>query len=218
MLSKLTTAVAAFCVATVLTQVILLSYFAARGSVNAQSLTKVVALVNGIDISGDRLQQILRESEDREQPNFDEILEARKMQSYDMDMRIRSQQEFRDDLSTMLAELREERDRFDQRLASFRRELDELREGAQREGLHDVQRTLQSLDPVQAKEQLLIMYDDERIEDVVTIVQAMSTDKRKDILAEFVTKDEADKLAEILRRISEGMPTSSLIDEAFEVR
>jgi hypothetical protein len=214
MISKLTTALAAFCIATVLTQVILTGYFAARGALNPQSMTKLVALVNGIDITGSRLQRILRESEDREQPDFNEILEARKMKSYDMDIRLRSQKGFRDDLSTMLAELRDERDRFDERLVSFRRELQEIRKGVQHEGLQDVQRTLQSLDPLQAKEQLLIMYDDERIDDVVTIVQAMTTDKRKDILAEFVTRDEADKLADILRRISEGMPTSSLIDQA----
>ena len=214
MISKLTSTLAAFCVATALTQVILTGDFASRGGLTAETASKLLALMNGIDITGNRLQQILRDSADGEQPAFDEILEARKMQSYDMDMRLRSQQEFRDQISTMLAELREERDRFDDRLASFRRELQELRTGAQKEGLQDVQRTLQSLDPVQAKEQLMIMYDDERIEDVVTIVQAMSTEKRKDILAEFVSRDEADKLAEILRRISEGMPTSSLIDKA----
>ncbi len=216
MISKLTSAFAAFCVATVLTQVILTGYFASRGALTAESMSKLLALMNGIDITGKKLQQILRESAGGEQPDFDEILEARKMQSYDMDLRLRSQQEFRDEISSMLAELREERDRFDERLVSFRNELQELRQGAQKEGLQDVQRTLQSLDPDQAKQQLMIMYDDERIDEVVTIVQAMSTDKRKDILAEFVSKDEEDKLAEILRRISEGMPTSSLIDKASE--
>ena len=111
--------------------------------------------------------------------------------------------------------------RFDERLERLRsrRELEEIREkGQQKKGLQDVQRTLQSLDAAQAKEQLLIMYDDERIDDVVTIVQAMSTDKRKDILAEFVSKDESTKLAEILRRIGEGMPITSLINEASNNR
>ena len=201
MISKLTSAFAAFCVATVLTQVILTGYVASQGALTAETMTKMLALINGIDITGNKLQQILRDSEDREQPDFDEILEARRMWSYDMDMRLRSQTEFRDELSTMLAELREERDRFDERLASFRRELEEIRQGAQQAGLQDVQRTLQSLDPAQAKQQLLIMYDDERIDDVVTIVQAMSTDKRKDLLAEFVSNDEAEKVAEILRRM-----------------
>ena len=42
----------------------------------------------------------------------------------------------------------------------------------------------------------------------------MPIDKRKDILAEFATPDEMDKLYEILRRIGEGMPTTGLIDDA----
>jgi hypothetical protein len=218
MTSKLIQTFAAFCVATVLTQFLVLGFFVAQGRINGDTTTKIVALLNGIDISGNRLQQILRESEDREQPDFDEILEARKMMSYDMDMRLRSQKEFSDDLSTMLAEVTDDREQLDERLASFRRELDDLRQGAQEKGLQDVQRTLQSMDAPQAKEQLLMMYDDERIDDVVTIVQAMSTDKRKDILAEFVSNEDAEKLAEILRRIGEGKPTTSVIDKASDIR
>lgn len=218
MISKLTSVFAAFCVATVLTQMILFGYFLTRGAVNADTMTKVIALLNGIDISGNRLQQILRQSEDREQPDFDDILEARKMESYDMDLRLRSEKEFSDELSVKLAELTDERERFDERREAFQRELDEILKGEQKKGLQDVQRTLQSLDAVQAKEQLLIMYDDERIDDVVTIVQAMSTDKRKDILAEFVTKEESTKLAEILRRIGDGMPVTALINEASDSR
>jgi hypothetical protein len=186
--------------------------------INGDNVTKIVALLNGIDITGNRLEQILQHNEDHEQPDFDEILDARKIKSYDMDIRLRSQKEFRNDLSTMLAELREDRDRLDARLAAFRRELEGIREGAEKEGLQSVQRTLQSLDAPQAKQQLLIMYDDERIDDVVTIVQAMSTDKRKDILAEFVSEEEADKLADILFRIGEGMPTTTLINQAIEDR
>lgn len=218
MVSKLAGGLAAFCVATVMTEVILAGYLVARGSLNSDTVTQSLALLNGIEITGGKLHRILHESKDREQPDFDEILEARKMKSYDMDLRLRSQKEFRDELSTMLAELRDERERFDDRLASFHRELEEIRQGALAQGLQDVQRTLQALDPDQAKQQLLIMYDDERIDDVVTIVQAMSTDKRKDILAEFASTDEADKLAEILRRISDGNPTSSLIRMVNEGR
>jgi Rad3-related DNA helicase len=214
MTSKLLNAFAAFSVATVITQMILFGYFLTRGTINGDTLTQVVALMNGIDISGNRLQQVLRQSEDREQPDFDDILDARKMESLDMDMRLRSQNEFRDELSKMLADVRIQRERFDERRKSFDERLEEIKQGAQEEGIKELQRILQSLDAVQAKEQLLTMYEDERIDDVVNIVQAMSTDKRKDILAEFVSKDETTKLADILRRISEGTPTTTLINQA----
>jgi uncharacterized coiled-coil protein SlyX len=214
MISKLLTAFAAFCIGTVITQMILAGYMVGSGRVDTDTVTKVVALVNGIDISGKRLQQIMRQSEDREQPDFEEILEARKLDGFDLEMRLQSQQAFRDELSTMLAELKTKTERFDARYAAFNHELEEIREGVQEKGLRDVQRTIQVLEAVQAKDQLLIMYDDERIDDVVTIIQAMPTEKRKDILAEFTDAKDSEKLAEILRRIGEGQPTKSLIDQA----
>ncbi len=162
MIAKLFGAFGAFCVATVLTQFILFGYFLTRGSVNGDTATKVVALLNGIDITGNRLQQIMRAGEDREQPDFDDILEARKMESFDMDVRLRSQKNYRDELATMLAEIKDEGSRLDERLADFRADMDEISQSAKEKGILEVQRTLQSLDPVQAKEQLLIMYDDRK--------------------------------------------------------
>lgn len=49
----------------------------------------------------------MRQTEDLELPSFDEILEVRNLKILDMDIRLRSQQEFRDALSIILAELRE---------------------------------------------------------------------------------------------------------------
>ncbi len=130
MMSKLMKMFVGFCIATVITQIILLGYIASRGQISGDTFTRAIALVNGIDISGNRLQQILRQSEDREQPDFDEILEARKLEGYDSEVRIKSQLAFRNEVSTQLATLKSQRDRFDERLASFRRELEEIREGA----------------------------------------------------------------------------------------
>lgn len=213
-MSKLMTAFGAFCVGTVITQMILGGYMIGSGRADTDTLTKIVALLNGIDISGKRLQTIMQQGEDREQPDFEEILEARKLDGLDLEVRLQSQQAFRDELSTMLAELKNKTERFEARYVAFNGELQEIREGVQEKGLQDVQRTIQSLDAVQAKDQLLIMYDDERIDDVVTIIQAMPTEKRKDILAEFTGAKEPEKLAEILRRIADGQPTKSLIDKA----
>ncbi|TWU45943.1 hypothetical protein Q31b_11190 [Novipirellula aureliae] len=214
MLNKLLTAFVAFCVATVLFQLILLGYVLTRGTANGDTMAQIIGLMNGIDISGNRLQQILKQGEDREQPNFEEILQARKMESLEMDMRLRSQNEYRDDLSRMSAELRDQREFFDERREAFKEKLKKMEEGARDKGIQEVQRTLQSLDAAQAKDQLLRIYDDERIDEVVNIIQAMPIDKRKDILAEFAAPDEAEKLAEILRRIGEGYPTTALIKQA----
>lgn len=214
MIGKLARGFAAICVGTVLTQLILLGYFAFKGTLNASAMTQIIGLVNGIDITGSRLQRILSEGEDREQPDFDEILQARKMESYDMDLRLQSQQKFRNELGTMLADLRDDRQRLDQRLGSFDAKLDEIEQEALQKGLRDAGRAIQVLDAEAAKDQLLIMFNEERVDDVVTIIQAMPLDKRRDILAEFTSEAEKETLAELLRLISEGRPTTALIGAA----
>jgi hypothetical protein len=204
----------AFCTGTVLTAMIMMGYFAWRGTFNAETATKIIALLNGIDISGERLVRVMNKVDASEQPDFGEILAERTMQSLDMDLRLRSQKTFDDELTKQATELRDAQARFDQRREAFDRKLDEVRQGARDEGLKEVQKTLQALEADQAKQQLMRMYDDQRMDDVVNIIQGIPIDKRKEILAEFTTPDEQDKLHEILRRIGDGLPTTQLIDEA----
>ena len=142
MMSNIFRGIAAFCVATVLTQAILLSYFLIQGTMNRKTAVQLIALVNGIDVTGNRLQEFLRRSEEYEKPSFEEILDERKMKSLDMDVRLRSQQEFRDELSIMLADLRTDQDRFSNRLLAFRTELKELKQEAEESGIQEVQRTI----------------------------------------------------------------------------
>jgi len=71
----------------------------------------------------------------------------------------------------MLASLKTERERFDERRESFDRRLEQIRTGAEEDGIREVQFTLQALEAEQSKDMLLRMYDDKRIEDVVNIIQ-----------------------------------------------
>jgi len=214
MIAMLLRAFGAICIGTVLTQIILMGYFVWRGTFNADSGTKIIAMLNGIDISGEQLVRIMNRSDASEQPDFEEILEARTMSSLDMDLKLRSQRTFDDELTKKAVELREKEVRFDQRREAFDRKLEEVEKGAQEEGMKEVIRTLQSLASDQAKDQLMKIYADQEIDDVVNIIQGIPMNTRKDILAEFTTPDEAEKLHLILKRIGDGMPTTQLIDEA----
>lgn len=208
----------AFCVATVLTQAILIGFFAARGTLTVDSITQMVALANGIDISGQRVQRALQQSDQREQPDFDDVLRQRTLASTEMDLRLRSQRSFEDELTRMLEELKVAEARFDQRREAFERRLVDVERDAQEAGLKELQRTLQALPAEQAKVQLLKFYDENRLDDVVNIVQGIPLDVRKDIMAEFVQADEAEKLYNILSWIGDGKPLSTYIDEAKQGR
>jgi len=218
MMAMLMRAAGAFCIGTVMTQVILMGYFAWRGTLGVDNVTKVVALLNGIDISGDQLVRMISKAEANEQPAFEEILDKRAMSSLDMDLKLRSQRVFDDELTKRVTELRKEQQRFDARREAFDKKLDEVELGAQEEGMKEVIRTLQALEAGQAKDQLMKIFDDQEIDDVVNIIQGIPIDKRKDILAEFVSPDESEKLHTILKRIGDGLPKTQMIDEARQGR
>lgn len=206
--------IAGFCVATVLTELLVIGVLAARGALNSETSVKIVALANGIDITGNQLRQLLEQSESAETPSFEEVLEKRAQMGLDIDVRLQSQMHFHQQLQRMLRNLQEKEQRFDVRREAFNKKLDELEQGIREEGMQEIQRTLEVLDPPQAKSQLVMMYDDGEIDTVVNIVQAMPTDKRKKILGEFVGPEETEKLYEVLRRLGEGDPKHSLIEQA----
>lgn len=214
MIDKLIKTFGAICIGTVVTQIILIGYFLSRGTLNSDGMTKIVALLNGIDISGDKLVRIMNRVDSSEQPDFNEILQNRTMQSLDMDLRLRSQKMYDDELTRKSAELQLAQERFDKRREAFERKLDEVKLGAQEEGMKELIRTMQALESGQAKEQLMKIYDAQRIDDVVNIIQGIPIDKRKDIMAEFDTPAEQEIMHEIMMRIADGLPTTQLIDQA----
>ncbi len=206
--------IASFCVATVITQCLVLGVLASRGNLDSDKAIKMVALANGIDITGDRLSEMLEASKTTPTPSFNEILDQRAETGLDMDLKLNAIADFNEQVQAMLQDLQKRQERFDLRRDAFNNKLAELDQGLQDAGMRELQRTLEVLPPDQAKIQLLKIFEDGEIDTVVNITQGMSSDKTKKILSEFQTPDEQDKLAQILRRIGEGEPKKSLIEDA----
>lgn len=204
----------AFCVATVLAQLIIVTLAGIRGNLSGTTFTQIVALLNGIDISGERLQRLLDKNQETPVPTYEEVVERRAQNNLNLDMRERSIQLSIEQLQAMQAKLELDSTNFDNRKDAFYAKLDKLTEGLGSESLLEVQRTIESLDAEQAKDLLLKMYDAKQMSDVVAIVKGMQADKRKKILGEFAQPEELEKLYEILAALRQGEPTTSLIKEA----
>ena len=114
-------------------------------------------------------------------------------------------------------QLKTESNRLDSWKQSFDKRLADLQTAATEAALLEVQRTLEAIQPKQAKEQIMKMLAepktaaDDPMEDVVRILKAMPLDKRKKILAEFKTPEEIEKLSEILRVIRLGGSDTDLL-------
>ncbi len=204
----------AFCVATILAQCIVLGLSAYRGNLNGDTILQGFALLNGIDITGKRLEDAIRNGREAPIPSYEDVTKERAQKSLNLDMRERSIKLAKDQLEAKHRELQLEITNFDNRKDAFYSKLDELNKGIEDSSLKDVRRTLESLPPEQSKDQLLKLIKDGQMTDVVAIVKGMPADKSKKILGEFLETEESEKLHEILRELRKGEPTKSLIDQA----
>lgn len=218
------------CVATVLALVVMGVLLWTRVGLSQEKIFRMLAALYDVDLVAMELQQRqIAQATDREDVAYDEILRRRAETSLDADLREQAINHGLADLRQLQQDLREERRRYDLLKQSFDAELEKLQNIARNDAILDVQRTLETVKPKQAKDHLLRMLPDgfaqlplgdmesqqqRAIIDVVTIVKAMTLDKRKKILAEFRTEEEARQLAEILRLIRLGVPEVELISDA----
>ncbi|PQO29912.1 hypothetical protein [Blastopirellula marina] len=206
------------CVATVLAQIICVAMFANSGTFTKDKLYSLMALVYGIDEDAIREEAQNKDQPevDREEPDMQQIIDERAERHLALDFRIQALDTGIENLRNMQSRLMEERRRYDQLKNGFDQRLKALEDGVLDDAILEVQRTLEALDPRQAKEQILMMLerDDKAMIDVVKIIKAMSTDKRKKIMGEFRTEDEQEKLADILDEIRRGVPDTEILGDA----
>ena len=203
----------AFCVATVLAQGIILAMAAAKGNLKSDFILKGAALLNGIDISGDRLQKMLDEYRRAPVPTHEEVLAQRAKEGFTLQQREESIQRMRTELDQDAIALNQRTNDLDKRVEEFYEMLDREKANLLDESLLVVKSTLESVAPEQAKAQIVLLWDDEKKSDVIAILSAMPADKRKKILGEFIDPEEEKKFNEILTMLLEGGQTVALIDQ-----
>ncbi|MFZ5832849.1 MAG: hypothetical protein ACOY3P_22410 [Planctomycetota bacterium] len=213
-MSLLAAAIAYFCIATIVAQVVLAITFASRWQLDRSKLMNMLAVAYGID------SQAAQKDEHRpadgstsEMPSYDQVLEARAIKIRHIELREQALRQGLDQLRNDQQGLAEEKKRFKQVRETFDTELTAMRDGASATGTEEVRRTLETIKSKQAKEQILKMLEDDQLDHVVELLAGMSDTKRAKILNEFETPEEADRLREILERLGQGTPPPDAIDE-----
>ncbi|MEX2176806.1 MAG: hypothetical protein WD872_20735 [Pirellulaceae bacterium] len=216
-LNWLATLVVAFCIGTVISLAVLLGMLWWKGALTDQRLLEMVAALQGIPTTNVSLSGSVDPAAD-EQPSLEQILERRLAASLDLNLRETAIDKSLGDLRNLEAQFRTERERLDRWKQSFDQRLASLETQTTVEALQQLQRTIESMNPKQAKDQILMMLketstgpDDEPMRDVVTILKTMPSDKQRKIIGEFKTEEEKEQLAAILHEIRLGMPDADLI-------
>ncbi len=204
----------AFCVATVIAQLIILAMVMMRGNLRRETMTKAIALLNGIDISGVQLRKAFDDARNVPVPTYDEVLAERARQNLNLEMRERSIAQFTEQLKTMETQLKQQQADFDRRKEAFYALLDEMSKKGKAENLGEIQRTLEAISPGLAKAHLIKMLEANQMDDVVSIIKGMALDKRKKVVEEFISESEITQIAEVINQLRLGEPAASVIDQA----
>ncbi len=223
-------AVVCSAVATVLMLAIVAAHIKTTYGFDQEKSLKLFAVLYNVDVVKMEAEKLLAEQrKQQENPAYEDVLRVRALRSLDQNLREQAIDDGLADLRLLQRDLMEERRRYDMLKASFDTELEKLENVAQQSAIVEVQQTLETIKPKQAKDHLVRMLpegfvdgnfaemtDDQRkaVIDVVAIMKAMPLDKRKKILAEFKTEPEAEMLAELLRLIRLGVPEVELISDA----
>jgi alanyl-tRNA synthetase len=203
-----------FCVASVLAQLAILTVAAAKGNINDKTMTKVLAVLNGIDIQGERLQRVLVKARETPVPSYEEVLDAKVKSSLELDSRQEALDRLQRQITDRERSLREEIDRFATTRSDFQQELDRIKKSAQDESLSEIRKIIENLAPEQAKEQLLLMLKNNQKKDVVLIIKTLPPDKQKKLLAEFNNQPDQQQLNDIIQELRMTTPLDQAVGNA----
>ena len=216
-------------VATVLALLLLFGYTWMQYGIDSDKAFHVMTTVYNVDTAELRAKEILAQHRsDHEDVAYEYVVKDRATISLDHDLREQAINKGLADLRLLQRDLMEERRRYDLLKNAFDAELKNLKSVATDNAIVELQLTLESIKPTQAKDHIVRMLPDdfgqeefahlsdpdrEAVIAVVAILKAMPLDKRKKILAEFQSDDDARMMAELLRLVRLGVPETKLIDE-----
>lgn len=193
------------CTAVLLGLISILTMSALQGHFNKDTVTKIVALLNGIDIQGERLRQAVEQgrlvsssSQDIAPPVAQNTDALNTLQT---DLRSASLDRYKKELDERAARLQDASDRHKQLVTAFNEAAEKTRKEVQNASLSEVSELLSALEPVVAKDQIVAMLQKGEKDDVLTIIKILDADKLKKILAEFADIADQENITEILDEI-----------------
>jgi flagellar motility protein MotE (MotC chaperone) len=200
------------CVATVIAAAIIVVTFVQRFQLDREKLGRMLAVAYGQETALPPAAAAPAPPSN-EQPSYDQLLAVRAVKLRNLELREQSLREALAQLRGEQQKLADERKRIKAVREGFDTELATIRGGATSGGMDEVRRTLETIKPKQAKEQIVRMLADEQLDQVVALLSGMSDTKRAKIISEFKTAEESQQLAEVLARIREGLPLAEAADK-----
>lgn len=212
LLRLLTAGFAYFCMATLIAQAGMVSWLWSKGLLDRERIAQVATLVRDGELPSPARSKAATPSA-AETVTLADVDAARSMRLRQFELREQATHNVLKQVRFETEQLAKEKDRFDRVYEQFEKQLGKDRVTAITQGSENARLLLESIKPKQSKELIMEMLKADEIDEVVILFGAMPIAKRAKIAAEFKTEEETKKLDEILRRIRQGLPDATIIDQ-----
>jgi len=200
-----------FCLATLIAQAAVFAYLGVTYGIDRDKALQLFAVLQDVDLFEMRREaEREREQVSPEQVSYEQVLEARARKVFHLQLREDALKSGLDQLAYEQRRLSNEKKEFELARAAFQKQLTDLQEGAIATGMENLRLKLESIKPLEAKNQITQMLKDGRLDQVVVLLANMQSIKAAKIMSEFKTDAEIKQLYEILQRIGEGYPEYDL--------
>jgi hypothetical protein len=193
----------AFCMATVLALLAGMGYLIATGRLDRVKAARIVAVIHGLELFTEPAASVEGRQTAATGPQGSDALAVRSQQ---LDLRERFIEGQRSDLDAERRKLMAETTQLAEERQALKKQRADWEEGEKAQGMEAAVLMIGNLPPDQAKQQIVEFWNKGEIDWVVTLMRKLPMDRQAKIAREFTTGDDAQKLAEITRRIRDGQP------------
>ncbi len=194
-----------FCLATVITQTILLMSFLSSGKINREKLIRMLAVAHGLDQESGEEGAQEREDINSEQVSSEQLRMARAKQFLLLERREQAMQDRRDQVDIDQQKLVDERTDFQRIRNTYEQKKQGEVDGAAALGRAELVATLTTITPAQAKTFISTMLKDDQEDEVVALIKAMPSRTSGKIISEFIPM-EIQEIYPVLIKIGRGFP------------
>jgi hypothetical protein len=193
------------CTATIIALLAGFAYMWQTDRLTDEKLFRMVALFHDVDLHQlAEAQRKTGETVPPEEVSLDEALRRQQVMDRNFEVKLLALRKGRQEWDVRLQELNEKIARYDRMAQDWQSKLQEGQQLSTKESLTTVVSHLEALQPLQAKEELLLWIKDGRIDDAILLMNTMSENKRGKILKNFTAPEDRARLYEIHQRIMDS--------------
>ena len=206
-----------FCVATVITLTAGYVVLRHNGSLDNESMFKIVSIIHDVDL--DEIAEV-NESDEQDVPPEEMSSDDRRRQTLKGVLHLQAK---KDDIEKNISIFRSERttlsnslNHFEKFRAEVKQFLDDKKAEASDSGLAGVRDQWKNLQPKKTKQLIVKMIDQEQMDTVIELLNGLNSTKRTKILKTFDTPEEMDILLRIEQQMLTGGTEAAFINDKLQ--